>query len=193
MSLSEQDLVYKQFETYDFTKSPSYRSTLEQVYSQYLIVLSDKDLEVKQDLSQGVFNPDRIPTEDREQLDLQTKIFVFCSETDNILEIQEYLDWSEANGVNKQQPKIQEVTEQEDPNPVLNVDVSDKNVHSTESDVEAGYTSNYEQIVDMIVNNKPIPGIKQIPTTILDPEQASENVLQQRKKPWEKDDVTSTT
>jgi hypothetical protein len=39
--------------------------------------------------------------------------------------------------------------------------------------------------VDMIVNNKPIPGIKQIPKTVLDPAEAPASVLQPRKKPWE--------
>lgn len=181
--------VYEQFQNYDFDQSPSYKKTLEQVYNQYLIVLSDKDLEVKQDIANGVFNPDRIPQADREQLQLQTKIFVFCSETDNILEIQDYQYWLEKNSASK---KIEELptTEAAKPNTVsnqssdLNTDISVGDVPESANPEE--YTSNYQELVDMIVNNKPIPGIKQIPKTILDPSTASSSSLEQRRKPWER-------
>lgn len=174
--------IYEQFENYDFNNSPSFANTLDQVYSQYLIVLSDKDLEVKEDLSNGVFNPERIPQADREQLQLQTKIFVFCSETDNILELQDYQFWSANRQGYREQSmvsedsKIQEIdTNEELNNPDENINL----------DTNEEYTSNYQEIVDMIVNNKPIPGIKQIPKTILDPSNASKSVLHQRLKPWE--------
>lgn len=173
------DGVYQEFEAYDFNKSPSYLKTLEQVYNQYLIVLSDKDLEVKHDISNGVFNEQRIPYKDREQLQLQTRIFVFCSETDNILEIQEYQEWASLN-----HPRISEV-DPDTPTTNDNNSFEINDTHTVANDTPPEYTSNYEQIVDMIVNNKPIPGIKKIPDTLLDPESASQSVLQHRKKPWE--------
>lgn len=186
--------VFEQFRTYDFSKSSSYEPTLEQVYNQYLIVMSDKDLEIKQDLSNGIINPDRIPQADREQLQLQTKIFVFCSETDNILEIQDYQFWlthreqnqllksPELKEISSNKPTIQSTTESQ---LINNGDSIMVDTTTSENDEVGEYTSNYQEIVDMIVNNKPIPGIKQIPKTILDPETASSSVLQQRKKPWE--------
>lgn len=140
--------VYAQFHTFDFAGLPSYKSTLEQVFQQYLVVLSDNDLEVKQDLSNGHFNYERIPPKEKEQLELQTKCFVFCSETGHILELDGYSEWL-AGG-----------TEEE-------------------------YQSNYENIVNLIVNNEPVPGIAQIPDTLLSESDASKHELPQRRKPWE--------
>lgn len=200
--------VYEEFSSYDFESSPSYKNTLEQVYNQYLIVMSDKDMEVKQDLSNGVFNPNRIPQADREQLQLQTKIFVFCSETGNILELQDYQFWL-ANKEGAEQVSASgggEISSGNENAVNLDVEMVDASVN-VDASADAGtptsnsqpgtlavdtangdneeYTSNYQEIVDMIVNNKPIPGIKQIPKTILDPNTASKSTLQQRKKPWE--------
>lgn len=200
--------VYEEFSSYDFESSPSYKNTLEQVYNQYLIVMSDKDMEVKQDLSNGVFNPNRIPQADREQLQLQTKIFVFCSETGNILELQDYQFWL-ANKEGAEQVSAAgggEINSGNENAVNLDVEMVDASVN-VDASADAGtptsnsqpgtlavdtangdneeYTSNYQEIVDMIVNNKPIPGIKQIPKTILDPNTASKSTLQQRKKPWE--------
>lgn len=185
-TITTMDDVYEQFRNYDFEKSPSYKNTLDQVYNQYLIVMSDKDLEVKQDLSNGVFNPDRIPAADREQLQLQTKIFVFCSETENIMELQDYQFW--LGNKEREEAAAQATSTIED----VNRNIDTNHIQGGDSIVvdsapEEEYTSNYQEIVDMIVNNKPIPGIKEIPKTILDPEDASQSILKQRKKPWETD------
>ncbi|EMC96576.1 hypothetical protein BAUCODRAFT_51573, partial [Baudoinia panamericana UAMH 10762] len=46
--------------------------------------------------------------------------------------------------------------------------------------------ASFAEICDMIAEGKPIPGIKDIPPTILDG-QVSESSSSRRKKPWEKD------
>ncbi|TID29667.1 hypothetical protein CANINC_001786 [Pichia inconspicua] len=189
--VDEIEKVYLEFQAYDFDKSPTYKQTLNEVYNQYLIVLSDKDLEVRTELSQGIFNLNKIPVEDREQLQLQTKIFVFCSETDNILEVSDYQYW-----LAMKNPDTLKITEEPK---VEEFKTTEKEVSGHIDDVitafePAEYTSNYQQVVDMIVNNKPIPGIKQIPKTILDPANASESNLAPRKKPWElKQEADDTT
>lgn len=50
----------------------------------------------------------------------------------------------------------------------------------------APYSASFAEICDMIAEGKPIPGIKDIPDTILEG-QASESQTQKRKKPWEKE------
>lgn len=50
----------------------------------------------------------------------------------------------------------------------------------------APYSASFAEICDMIAEGKPIPGIKDIPDTILEG-QASESQTERRKKPWEKD------
>lgn len=43
----------------------------------------------------------------------------------------------------------------------------------------------YDQIVDMLVHNKPVPGIVDIPDTVLGTEMASTPEAPRRLKPWE--------
>ena len=50
---------------------------------------------------------------------------------------------------------------------------------------DAPKPASFAEICEMIAEGKPIPGIKEIPDTILEG-QASEKVAQSRKKPWEK-------
>lgn len=51
---------------------------------------------------------------------------------------------------------------------------------------DAPKPASFAEICDMIAEGKPIPGIKDIPDTILEG-QASETQAARRKKPWEKD------
>lgn len=51
----------------------------------------------------------------------------------------------------------------------------------------APYPTSFSQIVDLITNGQPIPGIKEVPDTIL-LGQESRAVTAKRKKPWERDD-----
>lgn len=158
--LDSRESVYKQFYSYDFDSDTDYQNGLQQVYQQYLVMQSDSDLEIKKDLSNGIFDSSKIKAKDLEMLQLQAKIFFFCSQTGNILEIDDYQKWLKT----KKESLKHDITEEED----------------------LPYSSNYEQLVDLIVNNKPVPGIKQIPKTLLDPETADESSLQPRRKPWEK-------
>lgn len=49
---------------------------------------------------------------------------------------------------------------------------------------EPEYSSSYQELVELILAGKEIPGIKQIPNTILEGE-TTEQKAQVRKKPWE--------
>ncbi|KAK4505763.1 hypothetical protein PRZ48_003728 [Zasmidium cellare] len=51
---------------------------------------------------------------------------------------------------------------------------------------DAPKPASFAEIVELIAEGKPIPGIKEIPDTILEG-QASENQAEKRKKPWEKE------
>jgi hypothetical protein len=54
---------------------------------------------------------------------------------------------------------------------------------TSESQTDSNLT--YEQIVELIVAGKPIPGVKQIPDTILGTVASSNSKAAPRKKPWE--------
>lgn len=52
---------------------------------------------------------------------------------------------------------------------------------------DAPYPTSFAQIVELISTGQPIPGIKEIPNTILEG-QSSQSTTSKRKKPWEKDE-----
>lgn len=56
---------------------------------------------------------------------------------------------------------------------------------------DAPKPASFAEICEMIAEGKPIPGIKEIPDTILEG-QASEKVAEKRRKPWEKSGGTET-
>jgi hypothetical protein len=47
--------------------------------------------------------------------------------------------------------------------------------------------------VDLITRNLPVPGIEEIPTTVLEPGSSKVDRTPRRKKPWEKDEQETTT
>jgi hypothetical protein len=52
----------------------------------------------------------------------------------------------------------------------------------------APYPSTFSEIVALITSGKPIPGIKDIPPTLLS-DQATKPIASKRRKPWEKGDT----
>lgn len=52
----------------------------------------------------------------------------------------------------------------------------------------APYPTSFSQIVALITEGQPIPGIKEVPDTVLEG-QASQPNTARRRKPWEKDDA----
>ena len=55
-----------------------------------------------------------------------------------------------------------------------------------DSEPPAPYPTSFSQIVELITSGEPIPGIKEVPDTVLEG-QASQPTTAKRKKPWEKD------
>jgi hypothetical protein len=51
------------------------------------------------------------------------------------------------------------------------------------------YPASFESIVDLITRNQPIPGIEEIPDTVLDASLSAPNQTARRKKPWETDGI----
>ncbi|CAO2648593.1 Nn.00g078600.m01.CDS01 [Neocucurbitaria sp. VM-36] len=56
----------------------------------------------------------------------------------------------------------------------------------------APYPTSFAQIVELITSGQPIPGIKEIPPTVLTG-QGTEPAKARRKKPWEKEEAATTT
>ena len=58
------------------------------------------------------------------------------------------------------------------------------------SEPPAPYPTSFEQIVELISTGQPIPGIKDVPDTVLEG-QASQPSAARRKKPWDKGNETA--
>jgi len=57
---------------------------------------------------------------------------------------------------------------------------------TTTAEPPAPYPTSFAHIVELITSGKPVPGIKEIPPTVLEG-QGTEASKPKRKKPWEKD------
>lgn len=62
---------------------------------------------------------------------------------------------------------------------------------SSTSGPEPPYPTSFAAIVDLITRNLPVPGIEEIPTTVLEPGSSKVDNTPRRKKPWEKDAETT--
>ena len=60
------------------------------------------------------------------------------------------------------------------------------------SEPAAPYPTSFAQIVELITSGQPIPGIKEIPPTVLEG-QGTQASKPRRKKPWEKDEIGTST
>lgn len=63
-------------------------------------------------------------------------------------------------------------------------------VPSNMSDPPAPYPTSFAHIVELITTGQPVPGVKEIPNTVLTG-QGTQPVQTKRKKPWEKGDTSA--
>ena len=69
---------------------------------------------------------------------------------------------------------------------------TNETVQAVENSTEEAppYPMSFQEIVELITTGAPIPGVKDIPDTLLEG-QGSEASKPKRRKPWEKDDTAS--
>lgn len=182
--MTDQQEIYKDFMNYNWDSFAEFQEGLQQILENHLQVLQEQDGTIQS-----------IPALDKQQLINQAKSFFYCSHTGNILNLDDYMAWKAQNGSRyEKSQKISEVDRFiEDPTNESGVkggsntrDASDLKDSDVKDDVsDPPYSSNYQELVDLIVSGKPVPGIKEIPDTVLT-EQISLSEAKQRVKPWEK-------
>lgn len=75
--------------------------------------------------------------------------------------------------------------------PALNPqDTTDPTAAAASQDPSPPYPTSFAEIVDLITQNKPIPGIEKVPETVLEPGSSKQDHTARRKKPWEKPEDT---
>ena len=154
----DQEEVYVNFLNYDWNNFPEYQEGLNEILLNYRENLREQDPTAT------------ILALDLQQLTDQAKVFFFCLKNDQIIELEEYRAWERQWGDRyRKLKKIEEIQPEE-------------SRASTQD--EQPYSSNYQNVVELILAGKEVPGIKQIPDTVL-LDQKSTAQVQQRKKPWE--------
>lgn len=79
------------------------------------------------------------------------------------------------------------------PPPQNTQDISTSSATAAATEPTPPYPTSFADIVDLITQNKPIPGIETIPDTVLEPGSSKFDRTTRRKKPWERDDVGDGT
>ncbi|ODV80494.1 uncharacterized protein CANTADRAFT_47580 [Suhomyces tanzawaensis NRRL Y-17324] len=162
-----QEQIYIEYLNYDWDSFSEFQEGLNQILDGYLENLKEQDPSVRS-----------IPPLDKQQLIDQAKSFFYCSHTDNILNLDDYQQWKLVNGDKyAKNKKITEVRDEDETKP--------KELTQAATTEDPPYSSNYQDLVELIVSGKPVPGIKDIPDTVLT-EKSSVSEAKQRTKPWEK-------
>lgn len=179
----DQEQTYIDYMNYDWDSFDEFKEGLKEILDGFLENMKEQDPSVT-----------AIPPLDKQQLIDQAKSFFYCSHTGNILNLDDYNQWKRSNGDKHiKNNKISELTETDEPQleskAIDTTDTKDAKDSKQEpketTDGEAPpYSSNYQELVQLIMSGKPVPGIKEIPDTVL-PEQSSKSTAKQRTKPWE--------
>lgn len=135
-------------------------------------------------------------TEQAEHLTLRARCFYFARKNNIPIDFNAYHTWrsqqssSLANGMSV-------IASASDPfimnnSPPRPESTSRNFTDTSPGDVEppAPYPTSFSQLVELITSGELIPGIKEVPNTVLEG-QASQPTTAKRKKPWEKDDAST--
>lgn len=119
-----------------------------------------------------------------EHLTTRAKCYYYARKTGTSVDFDGYKRWAEGNREDSTATKTSEDLQQDRPSESYTQDQS----HEQEASggmADAPKPASFADICDMIAEGKPIPGIKDIPDTVLEG-QKSETQKEQRRKPWEK-------
>ncbi|KAL8838026.1 MAG: hypothetical protein Q9170_002307 [Blastenia crenularia] len=163
--------IYHQLESYPFTTDPEFQSGLSKILSS----------------SSTSQNP--------EPLTLRARCFYFSRKQNVPIDFDSYVSWRAAQDLPPVTAPLIPTTE-ESPIPeargngVSSETSRDAGQNQQKEQPSAPYPSSFSEIVELITKGEPIPGIKDVPDTLLTG-QESTAVTAKRKKPWEKDQVVA--
>ncbi|KAL8872628.1 MAG: hypothetical protein Q9174_001768 [Haloplaca sp. 1 TL-2023] len=168
----------------------------ESIYQRLESYPFDSDLEFQSGLS-AILSSNQ--TQDPSLLALRARCFYFARKHNTSIDFEAYKRWRlsqnlppvtvsdlsrplEATGSTKSAPEDNSIPATND---------FEQNAQS-EQEPQAPYPTSFSQIVDLITKGEPIPGIKDIPDTLLTG-QESVAATAKRKKPWEIDNAGGQT
>ncbi|KAL8831475.1 MAG: hypothetical protein Q9191_000847 [Dirinaria sp. TL-2023a] len=118
-------------------------------------------------------------------LTLQAKCFYYSRKFNVTIEPSAYQSWVRRSAKNEHIP-----SETGDKPVLSSFNASDSvpsvNAPAIDAEPAAPYPNSFGQIVELITQGKPIPGVKEVPNTLLTG-QETQPTLPKRKKPWEQE------
>lgn len=159
--------IYRQLESYPFSTDPEFQSGLSTIISS-------------------------TPAQDPELLSLRARCFYFSRKQNVPIDFNSYISWRSTQN-------LPPVTTSSNPIPEDLVaskgpvqGIPPENNFSASSIEQLGqpsapYPPSFSQIVELITKGEPIPGIKEVPSTLLTGQESAPTTAR-RKKPWEKDE-----
>lgn len=159
--------TYRQLESYPFATDPEFQSGLSTIISS-------------------------TPAQDPELLSLRARCFYFSRKQNASIDFNSYISWRSTQSLPpvtaSLNPTHEEIVAQKGSNNgTLAENSSNASPIQQPGQPSAPYPPSFSQIVELITKGEPIPGIKEVPNTVLSG-QASAPTTTKRKKPWEKDE-----
>lgn len=124
----------------------------------------------------SVRDPDQVA-----HLSLRAKCYYYARKTGTPVDFEGYKQWAESRGSNESNGHLPSSESAEG----VVLQPAEQQSAGDNGMAGAPKPASFAEICEMIAEGKPIPGIKDIPDTILEG-QASEANKEKRKKPWEK-------
>jgi len=135
----------------------------------------------------AILGPNPKP-EQGEQLTLRARCFYYARKHNIAINFDAYREWHARQGSPTQMKPNDGVIESTEPSEDQLSSSSDlatsEKLNNDSAEPPAPYPLTFSHIVDLITSGQPVPGVKDIPDTVLDG-QASQAIRSQRRKPWE--------
>ena len=117
-----------------------------------------------------------------EHLTLRAKCYYYARKAGTPVDFDGYKKWVEEHRHNSNEARPTQLAQE--------FEIPSEGESHVEGMAEVPRPASFAEICEMIAEGKPIPGIKDIPDTILEG-QSSESQATKRKKPWEKDSAAN--
>ncbi|EXJ92266.1 hypothetical protein A1O3_00816 [Capronia epimyces CBS 606.96] len=182
------------------TQEPSTATTTpphtdEAVYRHLHSYAFDADQEYQAGLATILGHPETPATreelEEKAELVLQTQCFYFARKFNlDPIDPDAYSAWLHAHNKPHHLPVAEPHPARSAEEPTSTAQTaSAQSATESSSDPDPPYPTSFAAIVDLITRNIPVPGIEEIPDTVLEPGSSKVDKTPRRKKPWEKDDA----
>lgn len=163
------DSIFRQLESYPFSTDTEFQSGLSTILSS-------------------------TSSQDPELLTLRARCFYFSRKRDVPIDFHSYVLWRSERSLPPVTAGFQDTIASEAQSNGMHADSGMDEISTAkqpeEQQPQAPYPPSFSQIVDLITKGEPIPGIKEVPDTLLTGQESVANTAK-RRKPWEREEAVA--